>query len=32
MAHNHAEKELFYPDGTIMYQGGVKKNDRPRYL
>ncbi len=25
MAHNHAEKELFYPDGTIMYQGGVKK-------
>jgi len=27
MTHNHAEKELFYPDGTIMYQGGVKKND-----
>lgn len=27
MTHNHVEKELFYPDGTIMYQGGVKKND-----
>ncbi len=27
MTHNYEEKELFYPDGTIMYQGGVKKND-----
>lgn len=27
MTHNHAEKELFYPDGTIMYQGGFKKNE-----
>ncbi|MEA0552814.1 AAA family ATPase [Lysinibacillus irui] len=27
MTHNYEEKELFYPDGTIMYRGGVKKND-----
>ncbi|MEK5232198.1 AAA family ATPase [Lysinibacillus sp. FSL K6-0232] len=27
MTHNHEEKELFYPDGKIMYRGGVKKND-----
>lgn len=25
MTHNYEEKELFYPDGTIMYRGGVKK-------
>ncbi len=27
MTYNYEEKELFYPDGTIMYRGGVKKND-----
>ncbi|MFJ5766558.1 AAA family ATPase [Lysinibacillus sp. NPDC093210] len=27
MNYNHQEKELFYPDGKIMYSGGVKKND-----
>lgn len=27
MNYNHQEKELFYPDGKIMYRGGVKKND-----
>ncbi|KOY81522.1 AAA family ATPase [Lysinibacillus macroides] len=27
MTHNHEEKELFYPDGKVMYRGGVKKND-----
>lgn len=27
MNYNHQEKELFYPDGTVMYRGGVKKND-----
>lgn len=27
MNDNHQEKELFYPDGTLMYRGGVKKND-----
>lgn len=27
MTYNYAEKELFYPDRTIMYRGGVKKND-----
>ncbi|MFJ7666755.1 AAA family ATPase [Lysinibacillus sp. NPDC097195] len=27
MNYNHQEKELFYPDGTLMYRGGVKKND-----
>lgn len=25
MNDNHQEKELFYPDGTLMYRGGVKK-------
>lgn len=25
MTYNYAEKELFYPDRTIMYRGGVKK-------
>lgn len=27
MAHNYEEKEIFYPNGTLMYRGGVKKND-----
>lgn len=27
MTHNHEEKEILYPDGTLMYRGGVKKND-----
>ena len=27
MTDNHEEKELFYPDGAVMYRGGVKKND-----
>lgn len=27
MIENHEEKEIFYPDGAIMYSGGVKKND-----
>lgn len=27
MNDNHQEKELFYPNGTVMYRGGVKKND-----
>ncbi|MGE7092487.1 AAA family ATPase [Lysinibacillus sp. NPDC048646] len=27
MTHNYEEKELFYPNGIVMYRGGVKKND-----
>ncbi|MEY9979066.1 AAA family ATPase [Lysinibacillus sp. RC79] len=27
MTHNYEEKEILYPDGTLMYRGGVKKND-----
>lgn len=27
MTYNHEEKEILYPDGTLMYRGGVKKND-----
>ncbi|KOP78581.1 AAA family ATPase [Lysinibacillus sp. FJAT-14745] len=27
MTHNHEEKEILYPDGILMYRGGVKKND-----
>ncbi|MFB7158220.1 hypothetical protein [Lysinibacillus sp. NPDC056232] len=27
MTHNYEEKEILYPDGTLMYLGGVKKND-----
>jgi len=40
MTHKYEEKEIFYPNGTLMYRGGVKKNDfghdfmmeRGRYL
>lgn len=27
MTYNHEEKDILYPDGTLMYRGGVKKND-----
>ncbi|MGE7690335.1 AAA family ATPase [Lysinibacillus sp. NPDC097214] len=27
MTLNYEEKEMLYPDGTLMYCGGVKKND-----
>ncbi|MDM5248678.1 AAA family ATPase [Lysinibacillus sp. G4S2] len=27
MTHNYEEKEIFYPNGILMYRGGVKKND-----
>ena len=27
MTYNREEKDILYPDGTLMYRGGLKKND-----